>query len=449
MAQPEEATIATAQREDATIGSSARRPDWVVPLGFAVVAFIFRLFLGKENTQLGGDAREYTALAKNLAAGHGYSFAHTAPYLASDLRVPAYPAILAVAFAVSDSHWSVIVLNSLLGAITTYLVWLIADGLHLTRKRALWCTGIAAFWLPTASLAGIALSENLSVTSVLAMVYFVLIRPPRTRLRLFIFGSALAWVVALTRDELVFFVFIVAIAAGRRAHLRVLGTAALALCFLLGSFAWVGRNEVQVHRTEYVDSVMSDAVLVASINGSLHTKLYKKAYRLVAQPTISNSQRSEYQHQVYKYLKFQLSHHLSAVAKDHAKYGLESFFPVPIFGLTYTGQSKLAIRLLWSILILVEYLFAAVTAWRWWKNDRRTDVVSILLFPVFIVIFEMIFDPQFRFLLPVNLLVLPLTIEFIGHFLAEQRSFKARTSAKPSGGTGTPQVSDLLGSGTS
>jgi hypothetical protein len=437
-----------AQPGEASIDLSGRRPDWMVPFGFAIVAFVFRIFLGKENSQSGGDAREYTAIAKNLAAGHGYAFAHTAPYLATDLRVPAYPAILAVAFAVSGSHWSVIVLNSLIGAVSTFLVWLIAEGLHLNRARALWCTGIAAFWLPTASLAGIALSENLSVAAVLAMVYFVLIRPPRTRLRLFVIGSALAWLVALTRDELVVFVLLVAIVAGRRAHLKPLATAGLALCFLFGSFTWVARNEVQVHRTEYVDSVMSNAVLVASMNGSLHTRLYKKAYRLVAQPTISNTERAEYQRQVYKYVKNRLTHHLTAVAEDKAKYGLESFFPVPIFGLTYTGQSKEAIRALWSLLILVEYLLAAVTARRWWKSDRKSDVVSILLFPVFIVLFEMVFDPQFRFLLPVNLLLLPLAVEGIGTWLANRPSKQPRPATKSSGGDGVPQVSDLLGSGT-
>jgi hypothetical protein len=210
----------------------------------------------------------------------------------------------------------------------------------------------------------------------------------------------------------------------------------------------VARNEIQVHRTEYVDSVMSNAVLVASINGSLHTRLYKRAYRLVNQPTISNAQRSQYQRQVDKYIKFELEHHLTAVAEDKAKYGLESIFPVPIFGLTYTGQSKEGIRALWSILILVEYLLALATSWRWWKSGRRPEVVSILLYPVFIVLFEMVFDPQFRFLLPVNLLLLPFAVECIGTWLADRPGKNPRAATKASEGEGTPQVSDLLGTGT-
>jgi hypothetical protein len=167
-----------AQHQLGETATASQRPSWVVPLGISVVAFFFRIYLGHAHPEFGGDALQYTAIARNLAAGHGYSFAHTAPYLATDIRLPAYPALLAVAFSVSGSHRSVVVLNALLGAVTTFLLWLIADGLHLSRTRALWCTGIAAFWLATASFTGTVYSENLSVPAILAFVYFVLIRPP-------------------------------------------------------------------------------------------------------------------------------------------------------------------------------------------------------------------------------------------------------------------------------
>ncbi len=88
------------------------------------------------------------------------------------------------------------------------------------------------------------------------------------------------------------FVFIVAIVAGRRAHLKVLAIAALALCFVVGSLAWVARNEIQVHRIEYVDSVQTDAVFVASMNGG-PTHLKKIAFQLLNQPTISAADRAQ------------------------------------------------------------------------------------------------------------------------------------------------------------
>src|SRR6185437_11302073 len=204
---------------------------WLLPGLFVLVAFAFRLALGAVFTYYGGDAPQYTALAKNLTAGHGCSIALAAPYVASDLRVPGYPGFLALAFSFSGSHWSVIVLNAFLGAVSTLFVWLICRALGLSRARSLWAMGICALFLSTASMAGVALSENLSVPAVLALVYFVLIRPTSSRLRLFVGGSILAWLVALTRDELLLFVVLVALLAARRAHLRMLASLGLVACF--------------------------------------------------------------------------------------------------------------------------------------------------------------------------------------------------------------------------
>jgi hypothetical protein len=151
---------------------------------------------------------------------------------------------------------------------------------------------------------------------------------------------------------------------------------------------------------------------------------------------------------VYQYVEHQLSHNLTGVANNKVTYGLQSFFPVPIFGWPYNSQTKELGRALWSLLILAEYILAFVTAKRWWKSGRRADVVSVLLYPVFIVIFELNFDPQFRFILPVNLLLLPLAVEGVGHMVAELRTHGRGAAAGPSGGAGEVQTSDLLGSRT-
>jgi len=403
------------------VGASTGLPPWVVPGGIAVVAFVFRIVLGHRFPDFGGDAPGYTRIGMNLAAGHGYSLARHAPYLATDIRPPGYPALLGLAFLFGTSHWSVVVLNAALGALSTFLVWLIADGLHLTRSRALWATWIAAFFLSTASIAGSAIAENLSVPAVLALVYVVLIRPRRSRLVLFVAGSALAWVASLTRDELVVFVAIVAVLAGRRANLKVLGTAALVVCFLLGSGAWVLRNEVQVHRTEYVDSVMTDQVITAAINGSLTSPIYVEGRELTAQPTISSAQRSAYHHRVQVYVTNHLKHHVEAFVENKAEYLVYSVFPYPIFSQTY-GKHSGSVRLLWYPVILAEYIFSLRTAIQWWKSGRRRDVVSVALFPTFILVVDLLLDPQSRFLLPANLLLLPLAVEgvyvWIGNWAA-------------------------------
>ena len=158
------------------------RHPWLAPTVLVFFAFAFHVVLGWVFTYYGGDAPEYTRIAKNLAVGHGYSIAGHAPFVATDIRLPGYPAVLALAFLINGSHWSVILLNALLGAASTFFVWLISRRLQLSRGRALWATGISAFVISTASFAGVALSENLSMPAVLAFVYFVLLRPPESRL---------------------------------------------------------------------------------------------------------------------------------------------------------------------------------------------------------------------------------------------------------------------------
>ncbi len=392
--------------------AAERRFLWLLPGLLVFVSFAFRIALGVLFTYV-GDAPQYLALAKNLAAGHGYSLATHAPYVASDIRLPGYPAFLALAFTFSGSHWSVIVLNALLGATSTLFVWLISRELSLSRARALWATGISALFLSTASISGVALPENLSIPAVLALVYFMLLRPLKSRVWLFVGGSMLAWLVALTRDELLFFVVLVAFLAARRARLKPFASLALVVCFVFGSGIWVIRNEVQVHRTEYVDSVMTEQVIAATMDGHLDSPAYTKAESLIMQPTISPAERSSYRHLVINYVKETLEHHPARFLEEKARYYIESLFPLPIFGLTYGwGLTSLG-WFGWSAAMVLLYMSTAITTARWWRSNRRRDVVSLLLFPVYILCFEILFDPQFRFWLPAVLLMLPMTVEAV------------------------------------
>ncbi len=404
--------------------------DWAIPALLVGCAFGFRVLLGSVFTYYGGDAPGYTIVGRNLAAGHGYSVATHAPYLATDIRLPGYPALLALAFSVSSSQWAVILLNALLGAISTLLVWYIARGLHLTRAVALWSTGLAAFCIATASFAGIAQSENLSVPAVLALVYFVLIKPPRTVLLLFVFGSLLACAAALTRDELVLFVILTAIVAAHRAKLRVIGTVLLVACFVLGPGAWVIRNQIQVHRTELVDSLMSDSVVVATLNGqNFSAPLYVRSQNMAFDPRTTQAQRAQFHQQVYAYAKHMILHEPFTVAEQQATYYLEAFFPVPIYGVTYTSSLLFLERMAWSVLLLVEYAFATVTAVKWWRIGRRKDIVSIGLFPAFIAAFMVFIDPQPRFWLPSVLLLLPAAVT--GAVDLDYRALAAKITAVP------------------
>jgi hypothetical protein len=406
------------------------RHAWAVPAFIVGCAFGFRVLLGHIFTYYGGDAPGYTIAARNLAAGHGYSIATHAPYVATDVRVPGYPALLALAFSVSGSHWMVIVLNAFLGAISTLLVWYIARGLQLTRPVALWSMGIAAFCIATASFAGIAQSENLSVPAVLAFVYVVLVKPPRSLPLLFVFGSLLAWVAALTRDELVLFVVLVALVAAHRAKLRVVGTVLLVACFLFGPGAWVIRNQVQVHRTELVDSLMSDSVVIATLNGqNFSAPLYVRSQDLAFDPHTTQAQRVQFHQQFDDYAKHMVLHEPFTVAEQQATYYLEAFFPVPIYGVTYTSSLLFLERMAWSVLLLGEYFLAVLTAVKWWRGGRRRDVVTLGLFPVFIAAFMVFIDPQPRFWLPAVLLLLPAAVTGVAEL--DIRALAAKVMAAP------------------
>jgi hypothetical protein len=272
----------------------------------------------------------------------------------------------------------------------------------------------------------------------------VLIRPPKSRLWLFVGGSALAWLAALTRDELVFFVIIVALIAGKRAHLRVLGTLALVACFLLGSGIWTLRNETQVHRTEYVDSVMSEQVIVASMTGNLSNPLYRQATRLISQPAISPKERAAYKHEVDAYAKNFVTHHFPTFVEDKVKYFGEAFFPVPIYGLTYVSSAHTLEWLLWSLFLIAEYCFALVTTVRWWKKKQRKDVVSAWAFPAFMICFLPILDPEPRFWLPAVLLLLPLAVEGVANIQLRPPPRQPAVATVPDAGTvgGTQPVTE-------
>jgi hypothetical protein len=426
-------------------------PGWVAPAALIGLAFAFRVTVGYFFSQYGGDAPGYTVLARSLAAGHGYSIAHQAPYIATDVRVPAYSSLLAVAFRINSSHWAVIVLNALLGALSTFFVWHIARGLQLRGKLALWSMGIAAFCFATASFAGIAQSENLSVAAVLAFVCFVLVKPPRNLVAFFILGSVLAWIVALTRDELAIFVALTAIVVARRMRLKFPVAVLLVACFLFGPGAWVLRNQVQVHRTELVDPIMSDSVILATLNGQdFSAPFYVESQSMAFDPHTTQAQRDHFQQQVDAYTKHMLLHEPFVVVEHQATYYLEALFPVPVYGITYVSTSQFLERCLWSLFLLAEYVLAGVALFQWWKSGRRRDVISVALFPMFMLGFMVCIEPQPRFWLPSVLLLLPPAVEAAANldYRALATKLTAATPERPpiscNGGTMPNKESDKV-----
>jgi len=248
---------------------------------------------------------------------------------------------------------------------------------------------------------------------------------------LFVFGSLLAWLLALTRDEMLFFVVIVAMVAARRAGLKLLASVALVVCFVLGSAAWTLRNEVQVHRVELVDRLMTDGVLVSSVNGNLAAFPYRDFGVPLRAPQVAPAERAHLNHIADTYVKNRLEHHLPAVVQSKVKYFLQSVFPVPIYGVSYVSTSDLLGRLVWSLITLAAYLMAIINSRIWWRSGRKRQLVSILIFPVFILIFELIFDPQARFVMPADVIILPLVVDGFATIVGNERAKWATAKKGP------------------
>ena len=401
-------------REAATGGLSPRAAirnwrAWAPLAACLVLAFVYRLVLGHFVLVFKGETATYLAIAHNLAAGHGYSKVTSPPYLATDLRWPGYPALLSVAFLLNGSHASLVVLNAILGTVSTLFVYLVCRAVHLRSGLTLAATVTAALFISTASIAGVAAVENLSVPAVLAFVYFVLLRPPTSPVVLFVVGSLLAWLAALTRQELVLFVAIAAIVAGRRARLRAIPSIALVLCFLLGPVLWVVRNDVQLHRLEYSDSLQVDQALLTAVNSHWEgSSLYHEGGTLSRRREVTPAQRSQYQRAVYRMDERYLEHDLPGFLGNKISPVLEYPFPDPIDGIVYGTNSALTLaKLGWFLFLLGEYGLALLAGWRCWRRGDRWNVVAIGMFPAFALCLAAVDSPEPRYWLPATLLLLP------------------------------------------
>jgi hypothetical protein len=405
--------VLVAASPDRPVAAASRTAlsKWGPVAACVAVAFVFRLVIGHAFQVAILDSGQYTSIASNLAHGHGYSEVSSPPYVPSDLRLPGYPLLLALGYLVSDSNSAMIVVNALLGAVSTLLVFLISEELGLSYWKALTGCAISALFFSTASLAGVAAAENLSVPAVLAFVYVVLLRPRRSRLSLFVLGSLFAWLVAFTRYELVVFVLIAGVLAGRRARLKPLVTIGLCGCFLLGPAAWVLRNDITVHRLEFGDSILADKGLYSSVNPKLGVPILEEGNALLRQREVTPAERARYKHEVYSAMGDYLRHHFSAFVSGKFSAAIEYPFPPPIYGLGYAnGLTATLERLAWSLFLLAGYTCAVIGGRRWWKTGRRWNVVAVGLFPAFSLCLVPLIDAVQRYWLPSLLVLIPAAV---------------------------------------
>lgn len=398
----------------------------------AIIAIAVRLIVGlSAGLFTEEDSREYLRLGYNLAHGHGYSFSASPPYTPTDYRMPGYPALIAVADWLHAGYDGIVVVNVLLGALTTVAMFAIARRVFAEQPRLAFGVGLAAALYPTlVAFAAVGYSENLYVCAICWFIYAVFFQPTRDggRLRSIVTIFVSGTLVAFARSEgIVVLVAASVIGLWLRNGARRGIVIALALV-LIAPVGWALRNDAAVGRLELTDPVGRDMTLLLSFNnGRLTSPLFH--YGLVIardQPALGDalprnaasvSERGAYHDAVISYVKVSLRTRLGGIIAYKAKSLAELPF-VPIVW-QWSTHSDYAItesashvtprnlaRLAWGVLLLLEYCLALGGLVRWWQQRRYRDLAAVMLYPVIVFGLAIPFHAELRLWFPAALLLL-------------------------------------------
>ena len=115
---------------------SERRADWRILIGLFVLTLLVRGgVLAVQSQRLSDDIDGYRGIAKQVAAGRGFSNPGTGEPTA--FRPPLYPLFLAGIFAAGGGNLAIALLHLLLGLGTVFLTWRLGLRLNL-ENRAHW-----------------------------------------------------------------------------------------------------------------------------------------------------------------------------------------------------------------------------------------------------------------------------------------------------------------------
>ncbi len=372
-----------------------RRLAWIL-----VFAFAIRIVAGVlSGMTIGGDASEYLQLAHNLAGGHGFSLAQHSPFTAMDWREPGYPAMLVPVAWLGAGHFGAVVLNALLGTIAVLALALIGcEVFAASESKQLAVALLAATYPPSVTFTGLVLSENLLYAAGSWFIYLAFFAPiVRTRPLVWLAGLFVAGaLVAAARTEGVLLAVIgIALALSLRRPPVAVAVAAVAVV-LVAPALWAVRNDAALGRFELVDSAYRDANLLLSVNdGNAADPLFVRGVALGHIGESSALARARYEsavgHRISRALRDQPGRVLSFKVK-----GLADFpFVPPVWNwaierfsrnylLSHAARNlgpRNAIRLAWSLLLLVQYGLALLGLSRWFRRRQYRYVIGLLLYP--------------------------------------------------------------------
>jgi 4-amino-4-deoxy-L-arabinose transferase-like glycosyltransferase len=134
---------------------------WLLVAAFAArVAIAGGAWTHPERFLAEEDSAEYVRLARNLAAGHGFSQSAAAPYDPDVRRTPVYPAVLATVFLLPGAGTRTAAVAGLAISVLTVLATF-RFARALAGPAAAWAAALLAFDLTSAAYAGQVLTEPL------------------------------------------------------------------------------------------------------------------------------------------------------------------------------------------------------------------------------------------------------------------------------------------------
>jgi len=258
-------------------GRAVQRPSvgWLLAAALAArVALAGGAWAHPERFLTEEDSAEYVQLARNLAAGHGFSQSAAAPYEPDVRRTPVYPAVLATIFLVPGAGTRAAALTGMAISVLTVLAAFRLGQALGGDTVGWWAAALLAIDLTSAAYAGQVLTEPL-FTLLLALSFLPLLDPVRGAGAAFaaVSAGALSGLAALCRPIAVLAFAALAPACRLRSG-TLAGAARLCLVVAVAAAAltlgWTLRN----YRTTGTATVSS----VAATNLYFHRAAYVEAF---------------------------------------------------------------------------------------------------------------------------------------------------------------------------
>ena len=198
-----------------------------------------------------GDAVDYIQMAKNLAAGHGFSRCFGEPYVATAQRPPLYPLALALVYMIGLGYeFGAVILNSICDLISMRLSQIWGEELKLSWARNIpWVVALCPLLItygmyPT--------TENLSIT----LFFLALVLTYRTKPLL----SGLSWgLLSLCRSYFLLFPIMLGVFGPTRKGPRSWKRAQLAIMVAASFVApsvWMVRNHLELNKIAFTQTSM-------------------------------------------------------------------------------------------------------------------------------------------------------------------------------------------------